>query len=78
MKLYKLRDMSNGKYSSGESEPSWDKDKYKLWMKLGDLKEHLVVWAENNKMPVSPFWEVIEMEVTEAQAYPAIAIMGKK
>lgn len=78
MKLYRLRDMSNGKYSSGESEPSWDAAEGKLWMKLGELKEHLAAWAENNNLPVSPFWEVIEMDVTEAQAYPAIAIMGKK
>jgi hypothetical protein len=47
-------------------------------MKLGQLKAHLTMWAENNKAPISPFWEVIEMEVTEAQAYPATAIMGKK
>ena len=78
MKFYKLRDMSNGKYSTGGTDPKWDEDGGKVWMKLGDLKGHLTMWAENNKAPISPFWEVIEMEVTEVQAYPAVAIAGKK
>ena len=82
MKFYKLRDMSNGKYSTGGTDPiwdpKWDEDGGKVWMKLDDLKGHLAMWAENNKAPISPFWEVIEMEVTEVQAYPAIAITGKK
>ena len=82
MKFYKLRDMSNGKYSTGGIDPiwdpKWDEDGGKVWMKLDDLKGHLTMWAENNKAPISPFWEVIEMEVTEVQAYPAVAITGKK
>lgn len=78
MKFYKLRDMSTGKYSSGGNNPTWDEDGGKVWMKLGQLKAHLTMWMENNKAPISPFWEVIEMEVTEAQAYPATAIAGKK
>jgi len=78
MKFYKLRDMSNGKYSTGGNEPKWDEDGGKVWMRLKDLKGHLTMWAENNKTPISPFWEVIEMEVTEVQAYPAVALTGKK
>jgi len=78
MKFYKLRDMTNGKYSSGGNEPTWSEDGGKVWMKLKDLKGHLTMWKENNKQQISPFWEVIEMEVTEAQAYPASAIVGEK
>lgn len=78
MKFYKLRDMSNGKYSTGGNDPKWDEDGGKVWMRLKDLKGHLTMWSESNKQAISPFWEVIEMEVTEAQAYPAAALMGKK
>jgi len=75
MKFYKLRDMTNGKYSSGGNFPKWS-DKGKIWLNLGALKSHLTTLAKSG-VNISPFWEVIEMEVTEATAYPAAAIAKK-
>lgn len=76
MKFYKLRDMTNGKYSTGGNLPRWN-DKGKLWMNIGALKSHLTTYLKYTKQPISPFWEVIEMEVTEAMAYPAVALVKK-
>lgn len=77
MKFYKLRDLSNGKYSTGGNDPKWDDDG-KVWHSLGDLKAHLTMWANNNDRPISPLWEVIEMEITDVQAYPATAIAKRE
>jgi hypothetical protein len=76
MKFYKLRDMTNGKYSMGGNYPKWN-DKGKIWLNIGSLKSHLTTYSKTTKQPISPFWEVIEMEVTEALAYPAVALAKK-
>lgn len=76
MKFYKLRDMTNGKYSTGGNLPKWN-DKGKIWLNIGSLKSHLTTYAKYTGRPISPFWEVIEMEITEATSYPACAIVKK-
>lgn len=76
MKIYKIRDLSTGKYSTGGIRPEWEEDG-KVWLSIGALKSHITSLVKDN-ITISPFWEVIEMEVTEAQAYPVLAIAKKK
>ena len=79
MKFYKIRDLSTGKYSTGGMNPKWadDIEDGKLWLSRGALKSHITSLVNDN-ITISPFWEVIEMEVTEAQAYPVLALVKKK
>jgi hypothetical protein len=76
MKIYKIRDLSTGKYSTGGIRPEWEEDG-KVWLSIGALKSHITGLVRDG-ITISPFWEVIEMEVAEAQAYPVLAIAKKK
>jgi hypothetical protein len=78
MKIYKIRDLSTGKYSTGGNLPGWVEDGGKVWLSIGALKSHITGLVNGGTIPISPFWEVIEMEVTEATAYPVLAIAKKK
>ena len=74
MKFYKIRDLSTGLYSTGGSHPRWTK-RGKVWHTLGTLKLHLKNVARATRAPVSPLWEIVEMHVSEAERYPAVAIV---
>lgn len=73
MKFYRLRDMATGLYSTGGHSPRWTKQG-KVWRNLGSLKTHLKNISRYSKIPVSPLWEVIELNIVEGEKYPAVAI----
>lgn len=75
MKLYKLRDMSTGLYSTGGYYPRWTKSG-KVWHTIGTLKTHLKNIVRYSKAPVSPLWEVVELHIVESERYPAVAVTG--
>ena len=77
MKIYKIRDLSTGKYSTGGMNPEWEEEGGKVWLSMGALKSHITS-ISNDGITISPLWEVIEMELTEAAAYPALALVKKK
>jgi len=68
MKVYKVRDMVTGLYQRAGSRPTWSKQG-KTW-KLGPLKTHFQLFAKHS-IPVSPMWEVVELELVECDRYPA-------
>lgn len=67
LKVYKIRDLKTGLFSSGGSYPTWSKNG-KIWTTLGKCKSHLSMfksdWGAKLGFP-SPFWEVVEFELVE-------------
>jgi len=79
---YKVRDIATGLYQgtkfdkwSGEIE--WTKNG-KMWSTLDGLKFHLKS-LEENRIQLSPFWEIIEiLNRKEVSRYPATVFSKKK
>jgi len=78
---YRVRDMVTGLYQEGgvnryvlHAEVKWSK-KGKTWNKMSELKMHLKLLQES-KIPISPLWEVVELESAgkEKECYPAVAL----
>jgi len=76
MKVYKIRDKNTGLFSTGGTQPDWNKEG-KTWMSIGHIKNHLhqfiyteynFDWTshtEENKIPQE--WEVVQYERTEVE-----------
>jgi hypothetical protein len=73
MTFYKIRDMTTGLFSTGGNRPTWSK-RGKVWYSIGTLKTHLTMQSKIQGRPISPFWEVVELTVSEGERYPAAAL----
>ena len=73
-KFYKIRDMSTGMWLEGGGR--WGK-RGKVWRRMGDLKKVLRWSVLCYGEEVSPFWEVVELNVVEGDRYPASAVCIK-
>jgi hypothetical protein len=76
MKLYKIRDINTGLFSTGGRYPRWTKTG-KTWSCEGHVKAHLTMYSDkeyNKKQNTIPEnWEVIEITLQESMtdSYPA-------
>lgn len=80
MKIYKIRDMQTGLFSTGGYCPTWNKQG-KIWSTLGKVKSHLTMCQRNayyrSNTLNSQFWEVVEYSVEESSAFPANSLLSK-
>jgi hypothetical protein len=80
---YRVRDITTGLYQKSgydkfTKETNWSK-RGKTWLTLDDLKNHFKL-LEENRIPLSPLWEVVEILPTskEGDKYPASVFSKKK
>jgi len=80
---YRIKDIITGLYQKSgydkfSKEPNWSK-RGKTWLTLEDLKTHLKS-LEENRIQLSPLWEVIEIlsSSEEGDKYSANIFSKKK
>lgn len=64
MKLYKIRDKTTGLYSTGSTNPSWNKTG-KTWSATNHVKAHIRQFANAQMAPNYQDAEIVEIEVVE-------------
>jgi len=73
MKMYKIRDIKTGLFSSGGMYPSWSKNG-KIWSTLGKMSSHLKYFDENKVL----FWEAVEYDAIESGTFAVRELTKRK
>ena len=75
-KIYKIRNVKTGLYSTGGLYPRWTKAG-KTWSGIGPLRVHLAQHLRHSIQDIND-WRVVEIEVRELAAHEVHEMLNEK